>query len=302
MGPRTHGLRTPRPRHGLVALTAGLAALALAGCAPQRLLINGVADQLAAQAATSEEDLQLARDAAPFHLKLSESVLRQAPDHAALAEAVAAGFTQYSFAFVAAEAERLESRDARGALRLRQRAARLYERAQRHALAALEAREPALVRALAGPGPLPPPRPEHVGLAYWGAAAWGAAIALSTDRPEAVAELPRAVRLAQAAFAADPAHGRGSLAVLLGRFELARPGGTAATAERYFTRAEAAGAGLAALLARAESIAQPAGDREAFESLLRRALALPMPTPPTLEQQVLRERAAWLIDTVDDRF
>lgn len=275
-------------------------AVAVAGCSPQRLLVQGVADQLAAQGQSEEDDLVLARDAAPFYLKLSESVLRQAPDHVALAEAVAGSFTQYAYAFVAFEADRLEGSDVRAAQRLRQRAARLYERAQRHAMTALRARDPSLVRALDHAGPLPPVRAEHVGLAYWAAASWGAAIALSKDRPEAVADLPRAVRLAQAAHASAPGHRGGALATLVAQFELARPGGSAGEAGRLLERAAAAGDGAGALLVRAESISQPAGDRVAFERELRQALQAA--TGRTLEHQVQRERARWLLETIDDRF
>ena len=68
--------------------------------------------------------IELARDAAPFYLKLSESVLLQQPGHRALAEAVAGGFTRYAYAFIASEAERIEAHDSKQAEALRQRAQR----------------------------------------------------------------------------------------------------------------------------------------------------------------------------------
>lgn len=281
------------------------AALVLAGCAPRTLLLKGVADELAGQGQAEEPDLGLARDAAAFYLKLSESVLRQVPGHAALAESVAGGFTQYAYAFVAFEAEMLQDTDARAALRQRQRAARLYERAHRHAMAALEIQQPGLARALQGPEGTQALRlaPEHVGLAYWAAASWGAWIALSKDKPEVVADLPAAIRLARAAYETTPAHGQGQLAVLMAQFELARPGGTVAAAERYLARADAAAGApsASALITRAESVALPAGQREDFERLLRLAIAAATPRQD-LANQVLRQRAQWLLDTVDDRF
>ncbi|MBN8488937.1 MAG: hypothetical protein J0M20_14595, partial [Burkholderiales bacterium] len=97
-----------------------------------------LADALAAQGASPEDDPQLAREAAALYLKVSESVLREQPGHRALATAVAAGFTQYAYAFVANEADRLELEQPRQARALRERAARLYERAARHALRALD--------------------------------------------------------------------------------------------------------------------------------------------------------------------
>jgi predicted anti-sigma-YlaC factor YlaD len=298
----------PTLAHGRVWRLAALLCLALlaTACTPRMALLKGAADQLASQGLGEEEDLSLARDAAAFYLKLSESVLAQTPGHLPLATAVASGFTQYAYAFVAFEAERIESTDSRAAQRLRQRAARLYARAQRHALAALEAQKPGFARALAerGDGPSAPRlAAEQVGIAYWGAAAWGAHIALSKDKPEVVADLPLAIRLAQLAYETEPDHGQGALALLMAQFELARPGGSSRQAEAYFARAEAAATApsAAVLVARAESQVQAAGDRAAFERLLRQALDAAAPRRD-LAHQVLRERARWLLDTIDDRF
>ena len=90
-------------------LTAGVlaATVVLAGCAPQTLLLRGVADQLSAQGSAAEDDLGLAREASAFYLKLSESVLIQTPGHLPLAVAVAGGYTQYAYAFVEFEADRI---------------------------------------------------------------------------------------------------------------------------------------------------------------------------------------------------
>ena len=118
------------------------AVIGLCACSPQSLLLRAAADQLAGQGQADEEDLLLARDASAFYLKLSESVLRQTPGHLPLAEAVAGGFTQYAYAFIALEADRIESTDAKAAQRMRERAARLYARAKRHAMAALEQHRP----------------------------------------------------------------------------------------------------------------------------------------------------------------
>jgi len=276
--------------------------VALAGCSPRHLLVRQVADALASQGQAAEDDLALARDAAPFYLRLSESVLADDPGHLGLAEAVAGGFTQYAYAFVAFEADRVAGQDARSAQRLRQRAARLYLRAQRHAMAALRAHQPGLVAALALPT-TPPLAPELVGVAYWAAAAWASHIALSTDQPEVVADLPRAVRLAALAFAQQPGHGDGSLAALVATLEAARPGGQRAQAEAWFAQAGqlAAGRNAGVLVAQAEALAQPAGDRPRFDALLRQALAV-ADTHPTLANTAMRERAQWLLDTADDLF
>lgn len=272
------------------------------------LLVQGMADELASQGQAEEDDVALARDAAAFYLKLSESVLRQTPGHVPLAESVAGGFTQYAYAFVASEAERLESHDARAAQRLRQRAALLYLRAHRHAMAALEHHHNGFAKALANaptPGSashlsLPA---DQVGLAYWAAASWGAYIALSKDKPDVVADLPLVVRLAHLAWERQPGHGEGALASLMGTLEASRPGGTRSQAEAYFAQALSAGAGRNAgtFVAKAEALALPAGDRREFEALLKQALAASAGRRD-LGNVVMHERAHWLLETIDDRF
>lgn len=291
-----------------LAMTLGTAALALllGGCSPRQMIVGGLSDELASQGQGDENDLDLLRDAAPFHLKLSESVLRRDPGHAALAESVAAGFTQYAYAFVDFDAEQVEARDARAAERLRQRAAKLYERAQRHAMAALEKAQPGFAAQLAQPGDTLRLRPDQAGLAYWAAAAWGGWISLSKDDPDVVADLPLAARLAQLAWAADPAWGQGSLTSLLGTFEAARPGGSPAQALAYFDRAiaQSAGRSAGALLAKAEGYAQPGGDKELFASLLQEVLAIKdeAGSPLTTQNEVMRRRARWLQERIDDLF
>ena len=89
----------------------------------------------------------------------------------------------------------------------------------------------------------------------------------------------------------------------MGTFEAARLGGSGTQAAAYFDRASAAGGGrnAAVFVARAEAIALPAGDRAAFEALLRQALTTAT-NRRDLQNAVMRERAQWLLDTVDDLF
>ncbi|WP_251140501.1 TRAP transporter TatT component family protein [Rhodoferax sp. U11-2br] len=279
--------------------------LALAACSPRQLILQEAATALATQGQAPEDDLVLAREASAFYLKLSESVLRETPGHVPLTVAVTSGYTQYAYAFVQLGADRLDAKDAQAAQKLRERAARLYQRAQGHAMTTLELHSPGLTKALANPTPAMWPRlaPDQVDLAYWAAASWGAHIALSKDQPHVVADLPLAMHLAQLAYASAPQHRRGSLASLMGTFEAARPGGSAQRAVDYFD--EAIGldgrVSAAAYVAKAEAIALPAGDRPAFESLLKQALVTSA-TNPDLSNSVMRERALWLLDNTDDLF
>jgi hypothetical protein len=270
----------------------------LAGCSS--LVQRPLADALAQQGASPEDDPQLAREAAAFYLKLSESVLRNQPGHRALATSVSAGFTQYTYAFVAFEAERLENEQPRQAKVLRERAARLYDRAAQHALRALEAESPGL-RALLQQGRPVPLKAAQVELAYWAAASWAAAISLRKGEPERVAELPAVLQLAKQADALAPQLLDGSLASLLGTLEAARPNGSASVAAAYFTRAREAAKDRVSAVPLAEAEALAAQDRARFERLLREALAI-ADRHPSLANTVMRDRASWLLDTLDDRF
>jgi hypothetical protein len=272
----------------------------LSGCSTQQLILSRVADALAVQGQSPEDDLQLAREASAFYLKLSESVLREQPHHAPLALAVSSAFTQYAYAFVAFDAERLESQDAKAAQRGRQRAARLYQRAQQHALTALQAQRPGMLEALAA-GRDPGLAREQVALAYWSAASWAALISLSKDQPERVAELPQVLQLARAADALEPTYADGALASLLGTLEASRPGGSSTEAQRHFDRARQAAGGRQAGVFLAEAEALASTDRSRFEALLRQTVAAAQ-AHRTLTNEVMRERAQWLLDTLDDRF
>ena len=294
----------PWQRAWLLAWAIALA-LGVAACSPRHLIIQGVGDELASQGQAVEEDLGLAREASAFYLKLSESLLRESPGNLKLAEAVSGGFTQYAYAFVAFEAERLAPSDAKASHELNQRARRMYLRAHRHAFAALELAKPGLKQHLTGMNsqPFPPLLPEQVGVAYWAAASWGGYIALSKDDPDAVADLPAVIRLAHMAWEVSPNHGDGALASLMGTLEAARPGGSLKQAVAYFDQALVAGAGKNAgtFVAKAEAIALPAGDRAAFDQLLEKALAASA-ARRDLPNEVMRTRAAWLQSIADDLF
>ncbi|MDP2805036.1 MAG: TRAP transporter TatT component family protein [Gallionellaceae bacterium] len=277
----------------------------LCACTPRYLIVQGVANELASQDQATEEDLELVRESSAFYLKFSESVLLKTSGNLKLAEAVAAGFTQYAYAFVSFEAERIEAKDVKASHKLRGRAARLYLRAHRHAMTALEQHQPGFLKALSSSNSANWPRLDNseVGVAYWAAASWGGYISLSKDDPDAVADLPLAIRLARLAWEKMPYYGDGALASLMGNFEMARPGGSNQQAVAFFDQAIASSAGKNAgvFVAKAESIALPAGDRVAFEALLLQALAVSKERK-NLPNEVMRERALWLLETADNLF
>ena len=273
---------TNRLRALLVVLLLGW--IAGSGCSLlRRSALNQVADAVASSGTTfaSDEDPDLVKAAAPFSLKLMESLLAENPEHRGLLSAAASGFTQYAFAFVHQEADELETRDLAAAEALRTRARRLYLRAHTYGLRGLEVNHPGLPNAL-----LANPRAAvraavtaDVPLLYWTAIAWAAAISLSKDNPELIAQIPAMEALMDRALELDESYGRGSIHTFLVAYEMSRqgaPGDPAARAREHFGRAMALSEGknAAPLVALAEAVAIRQQNVKEFESLLNRALAI----------------------------
>lgn len=277
----------------------------LTGCAVRPYVMDKAADALASQGLSNEDDIQLAREASAFYLKLTESVLRETPQNSKLAESVAAGFTQYAYAFVAFDAEKLESQDAKAAHSVRERAARLYLRAHQHAMHALELSLPGFKQGLVRNDMqiLSKLGQDQVGLAYWAAASWGGFISLSKDDPDTVADLPLAFNLTSLAWKKNPNFNRGALTSLMGTFEASRPGGSLSLAETYFNQAIAQSNGESAgpWVAKAENIALKKQDLPAFTEYLNKAIQIAH-IHRNLENQAMRERATWLLAIKDDLF
>ncbi len=280
---------------------------AAAGCALFRgPALDQVASTVAGSGTTfaSDEDPELVKAAAPFSLKLMESLLAEAPQHLGLLTAAASGFTQYAFAFVEQEADELEARDLAAAEALRARARRLYLRAQRYGLRGLEVSHPGFPEALrADPrAAVRAATRADVPLLYWTAAAWAGAISLSKDNPELVAQIPAMEALMDRALELEESYGRGAIHTFLITYEMSRqgaPGDPAARAREHFARALvlSEGKNAAPLVALAEAVAVPRQDVREFESLLHRALAIdPEATPDTrLLNLVMQRRARWLL-------
>ena len=282
-----------------------LIVLLLSGCAVRPFVVNQTADALSGQGMSDEDDLQLAREASAFYLKASESVLRETPGHLKLAQAVSAGYTQYAYAFVAFDADKIDAKDPAAAAQMRERAARLYARAHRHAMTALERNHPGFAQALAQNDSKKRPqlKEAEVPLAYWAAASLGGKISMSKDDPDVVADLPVSQRLAEWAWQTAPSFGQGALASLMGTLEAARVGGSSKKAEQFFDEAIALGQGKEAgpWVAKAESIALAQQNREQFEQWLQQAIKVSQ-QHRSLQNEVMRERAQWLLSTIDDLF
>ncbi|MBM3837376.1 MAG: hypothetical protein FJ398_05325 [Verrucomicrobia bacterium] len=283
------------------------------GCSIRKFAINQLGDALSqtGSAFARDDDPDLIKDAAPFSLKLIESLLAEAPNHAGLLLAAASGFTQYAYAFVQQDADEIEDRDLAVATALRDRARRLYLRARNYGLRGLDVSHPGFASTLRANPKLAVQiaRKPDVPALYWTAAAWAAAIALSKDKPELVADLPLVEAMMDHALELDESFGEGSIHTFLITYEMSRQGKAGDPAERsrqHFGRAWRLSQGrqAAPLIALAEAVTVQKQDIKEFESLLNRALAIDADADPDsrLINLVMQRRARWLLSRKEELF
>jgi len=295
----------------LVALC--VAALLSPGCSIKRMAVNKVGNALAGSGTTfsSDDDPELVKSAVPFSLKLMESLLVESPRHKGLLLATASGFTQYAYAFVQQDADEMEDKDVNAAAALRARARRLYLRAREYGLRGLELEHPGLKTALAAKprAALSNTRRKDVPLLYWTAVSWAAAISVSKDSPDLIADLPQVEALLDRAFALDEAFDNGAIHSFLITYEMTRHGGEGdpvARSRKHFDRAmELCGGQMAGpLVSLAESVSVQRQDFAEFKSLLDRALAINPDARPEwrLNNLIMQRRAHWLLSRADELF
>ena len=296
-----------------VAAALLVALLAAPGCSIKRLAVNKLGDALAGGGTTfaSDDDPELVKAAVPFSLKLMESLLNESPKHKGLLFAASSGFTQYAYAFVQQDAEELEEKDVAAALEMRKRAARLYLRARNYALRGLESAHPGFTNALRtnALAAVKQLNRKDVPLAYWSAASWAAAVSVSKNNPDLIADLPKVEALIDRALELDEAFDHGAIHSFLITYELSRPGGQGdpeARARQHFDRARALSAGQMAgpLVSLAEAVSVKNQNRTEFKSLLDQALAINADAKPEwrLANLIMQRRARWLLARSDDLF
>jgi predicted anti-sigma-YlaC factor YlaD len=292
-----------------------VATLVLLGtaCSIKRMAVNKIGDSLAESGTTfaSDDDVELIGAAVPFSLKLMESLLEASPRHRGLLFATASGFTQYAYAYVQQDADRLEPEDLTRATAARDRARRLYLRARGYGIRGLETRHQAFGDSLrANPRvAVQVTTLRDVPLLYWTAAAWGAAISISKDDPDLVADQPQVEALVDRALELDEAFDDGAIHSFLISYEPSRqgaPGDPAARSRAHFDRVvELTGGQMAGpYVSLAEAVSIPAQDRQEFEALLRRALEIDPDarTEWRLANLIMQRRARWLLSRVDELF
>lgn len=298
------------PRALLVALTL---CIALSGCSVRNFAINSMGDALAASGSGfgSDDDPELVGAAAPFSLKLMESVLAESPNHRGLLLAATQGFVQYAYAYVELKADELEDTDLKAAHEQRERARRFYLRARNYGLRGLEAAYPGVTKALKTDpaNAVSNTGSEDVGILYWTGVAWAAAISLSKDDPFLIADLPAVEALVSRALALDETFDRGGIHVFMINYEMSRAGLNAdapARAREHFARAVELTEGMhaAPYVTFAEAVCIAERNRAEFEQLLRGVLAMDVSRKSEwrLVNLVMQRRARWLLARTERLF
>lgn len=284
--------------------------IAFSGCSVRQVALNSVADAFSSSSKNyaSDNDIEFVGEAIPFGLKTMEGLLEEVPEHRKLLLAACRGYTQYAYAYIEQPSYELELYDLDQAYTERNRARLMYWRARDYCLRGISVNHPKiefnnipyLNDALANF------EIEEVPLLYWTVAAWASAISLSKDDPGAVADLPVIEILIRKAYELDPNYDQGTLDVFFISYEMSQTGiseGSEARARYHFQRAvKLSGGKLAApFVAYAESIAVANNDREEFETMLNRALAIDTKENPgnRLANLVIQRRANWLLANKD---
>jgi predicted anti-sigma-YlaC factor YlaD len=225
--------------------------------------------------------------------------------------AAASGFTQYSYGWVQEPADETEETDLDKANEMHTRARKLYLRAKDYGIRGLEAKHKNFAarlkenpaKALVGM------KKADVPLLYWTALSWGAAIALSKDHPELVAQQPQVEALIDGAYALDPDYEHGAIDQFLISYEGARQGAEGdfvARCKEHFDRAVRLSEGHLAspYVSYAESVSAQKQNRLEFDRLLHQALAVNPDEKPEwrLSNLIMQRRARWLLAREDQLF
>ncbi len=284
------------------------------GCSStKRLAVNMVGNALSKGGETwsSDEDPQLVREAMPFSLKLVESLLAESPKHEGLLFTAASGFTQYAYAFVQMDAERLEQTDFEKGLEMKARARKLFIRGRDYGLKGLNARHKGFEEAFreSPDAAILMTDKEDVRMLYWTAVAWAASISIDKTNMEAIGDLPYVSLLIDRALELDPEWDHGSLQSFMITFATSRQDLEMAPEEAarlYYSRALELSHGYQAgvHVALAESVAIPNQNKAEFKALMDKALEVDVNKRVEwrLLNILMQRRAQWLLSRQDELF
>jgi tetratricopeptide (TPR) repeat protein len=282
-----------------------LVSVLASACSAKRMGINRMADALSSTASAfgRDDDPEFVRVAAPSTLKMVEMLIDEQPRHPGLLMTACSGFTQYAYGFLQMDAEMLPAKDAAAARVLKDRAARMYDRARGYCVRHLELRHPGIGAAL-GRDPraaLAAARIDDVPALYWAAAAWGGHLSLAGNPLMRLGEVATVRALLTRAVALDEDWEQGAVHEALIAVE-GLPvllGGSQARARAHFDRAVELSKGQSAFayVAMAASLPNPAKERAEFERLLTAALAIDASRTPSLRlaNLIAQRRAKFLL-------
>lgn len=282
------------PLLALLASTAGCTGLAT----------GVIADALAEGGGgvyATDDDPELVRAAVPSGLKIMESVLASEPDHTGLLLALCKGYGQYAYAFAEDDLEVAAEDDPGKAAPLRDRARRLWMRAHGYCRRGLAATHEGWNPDADGLAKL---EEDDVGLAYWAAATWAGAIAVSKD-PSLLADLDKAMALAERAAQLDGEYSDGAPHGLVGTLLAAIPGGDMKRAREELEKAaELAGPGKMLPVLSLARLGVKIKDRALVEKSMKRVLEFDIDSAPEsrLENVLAQKRARRLQAEVADLF
>jgi hypothetical protein len=272
----------------------------LQACTLQRIAlgsVDSVFDKTVA-ALMEESDLRFAESAIAGDMKLLEGVVESDPTNVRYLQLACMGYTSYALAFA-------EDDPARALL--------FYSRARDYGLRGLLARgipkgalsaDAATLRAALhrlGNGDVP--------LVFWTADAWGSAIRLQPDDPDAMAAVPTANALMEWVKDREPDFFYGGPFLYFGVYYGSYPpalGGRPDLSRENFDRAVAAGKGrfLMTDVLYARTYAVLTQDRTLFQTLLTRVVEAPADILPEqgLANAVAQQRARQLLGREEELF
>jgi len=276
------------------------AALVTQGCTIQSLALRSVDGMFdnTVSALMREGDLRFAESAIAGDLKLLEGVVDSDPTNVKYLQLACMGYASYALAFA-------EDDPARALL--------FYSRAQGYGVRGLEIRgipknaftaDEATMRAALGKlqkGDVP--------LVFWTANAWGSAIGLQPNEPEAIADIPTANALMTWVKEREPDFFYGGPFLYFGVYYASYPpalGGRPDLAKENFDSALASGKGrfLMTDVLYARTYAVETQDRTLFEKLLTRVADAPTDLLPEqgLANAVAQKRARQLLARAEELF
>ena len=289
--------------------------LLLTSCSMNRMATRQLSAALTGQSAevfTGEEDIELARDALPFTLKLYETMLLRDSTNSELLLVTAKLFTLYAQAFVLFPADTISPERKAEANVMRKRAKRLLLRGRGYAVRAFSAAHPG-APLLSGKGNLDSllekTTAADTAFLYWVAASWLGAAAADKSDLGLMMTVRKPVAMLKRVCELDDGFDRGAAHELLAVVGASAPkaiGGGMTVARAHFKKALAFSEGkkCSPYVTFAATLCGKGNARTEYGQLLQRALAVDPDNERSLrlQNEIYRERARYLLGTIDRCF